>query len=83
MIGDRGEPLACGGVFGSGDCPATGLIFTKPQSSSEAARVALPQTAVAIVWLRLAFGDNNGRPQFANRAEATALNGRARLIPLV
>jgi hypothetical protein len=39
-----------------GDCPATGLIFTKPPSSSEAARVALPQTAVAIVWLRLAFG---------------------------
>ncbi len=90
MIVDRGEPLAFGGVFGSGDCPPTGLIFTKPQNSSEAARVALPQTAVAIVlqrfrsaYWRLALLDSDGRAQFANRAMATALNGRARLIPLV
>jgi hypothetical protein len=75
--------LALGGVFGSGDCPATGLIFTKPPSSSEAARVALPQTAVAIVWRRFAFGivglallDNDGPPSFANRLMATARNGR-------
>jgi hypothetical protein len=66
-----------------GDCPATGLIFTKPPSSSEAARVALPQTAVAIVWRRFAFGivglallDNDGPPSFANRLMATARNGR-------
>ena len=34
--------------------PATELIFTKPQNSYEAARVALPQTAVAIVLQRFA-----------------------------
>jgi hypothetical protein len=31
----------------------------------------------------LALLDNDRQPQFANRAKATALNGRARLIPLV
>ncbi len=34
------------------------------------------------VWC-LVLLDNDGRPPFANRATATALNGRARLIPLV
>ena len=59
--------------------------------------MALPETTVAIVWRRLAvgvwraaggvrrlaFGDNDGRPPFANHTRATELNGRARLIPLV
>jgi hypothetical protein len=49
------------GIF-SGDCPATGLIFAKPENSSEAARVALPQNAVAIVWRRLAFGISRAIP---------------------
>ena len=78
------------GVFGtSGDCPATELIFTKPENSSEAASVALPQTAVAIVLQRFcgrAFGFLRFLhilPEFANRAMATALYGRARRIPLV
>ena len=76
-------------AFG-GDRPPTGLIFPKPQNSSEAARVALPQTAVAIAlqcfrsaYWRLALLDSDGRAQFANQAMATALKGRARLIPLV
>jgi hypothetical protein len=48
--------VAFGVIFGSGDLPATELIFTKPENSSEAARVALPETAVAIVRPRFAFG---------------------------
>jgi hypothetical protein len=78
------------GVFGtSGNCPATELIFTKPENSSEAASVALPQTAVAIVLQRFcgrAFGFLRFLhilPEFANRAMATARNGRVRRIPLV
>jgi hypothetical protein len=75
-------------AFGvSGDCPATGLIFAKPKNSSEAARVALPQTAVAIVWRRSARLAFPGRsqdtcPPFANHAKATAINGLSLLIPL-
>jgi hypothetical protein len=48
VIGEAGAFLG-GWRSGSGDCPATGLIFAKPENSSEAARVTLPQTAVAIV----------------------------------
>jgi hypothetical protein len=32
------------------------LIFAKPESQSEAARMAPSETAVAIAWQRLAFG---------------------------
>ena len=54
----RHSPVFRRSVFyyiGTTSDPATGLIFTKPQNSSGAARVALPQTAVAIVWRRSAF----------------------------
>ena len=80
----RHSPVFRRSVFyyiGTTSDPATGLIFTKPQNSSGAARVALPQTAVAIVWRRSAFGYNDGRPPFANRVVATGLNGQFRLIP--
>jgi hypothetical protein len=66
------------GIFG-GDCPATGLIFAKPENSSEAARLALPQNAVAIVWRRLAFGISRAIPghvlAIREPYKATALNG--------
>jgi hypothetical protein len=41
-------------IFGSGDCPNTPFGLARTKSAFEVARVALPESAVAIVSHRLA-----------------------------
>ncbi len=51
--GGRNTPHLAFGASGGGDCPQTPV--TGHKSRPEAARMALPQTAVAIVSLRVTF----------------------------
>jgi len=67
IMGSRDRVSASIGFGGSGDCPTTLLISAQPRNRSGAARLALPQTAVAIVCHMRRVAQNQPEQMFETR----------------